>query len=161
MDHNKRFVAFLASSGPIGMPVSQTFRHWVRDQLQPTVRGLRDRSMFGGVGIYAGERFFALLAEDRLYLKVDETNRADFEAAGMGPFKPFGHDGFVMQYYEVPLEVIESPAKLGAWATKAIDVAARAQDGKRAKKRSSTPRQKSASQKSTQPTRTTKTAKRS
>jgi DNA transformation protein len=111
--------------------------------------------MFGGVGIYAGERFFALLAEDRLYLKVDETNRADFEAAGMGPFMPFGHDGFVMQYYEVPLEVIESPAKLGAWASKAIDVAARAQEGKRrAKKRAPTPRKKSPSQKSPPATRT-------
>ena len=43
------------------MPVSQTFRDWIRDQLSPSVPNLRDRSMFGGVGIYAGELFFSTL----------------------------------------------------------------------------------------------------
>lgn len=79
--------------------------------------------MFGGVGIYAGEQFFALLDNDRLYLKVDDSNRADFIAAGMGPFQPFGPDGMTMQYFEVPLEVIEKPEALATWAAKAIAVA--------------------------------------
>lgn len=112
------------------MPVSQTFREWVREQLRPSVRGLRDRSMFGGVGIYAGELFFALLAEDRLYLKVDNSNRADFTAAGMGPFDPFGDGRMIMQYYEVPLEVIENPQQLGRWAAKAMEVARHAKSKK-------------------------------
>ncbi len=105
------------------MPVSKTFRAWVSEQLRPSVRGLRDRSMFGGVGIYAGELFFALLAEDRLYMKVDDSNRADFTAAGMGPFAPFGDGRMIMQYYEVPLEVIEDPHRLSEWAAKSIEVA--------------------------------------
>ncbi|WP_254511069.1 TfoX/Sxy family protein [Anatilimnocola floriformis] len=116
------------------MPVSQTFRLWVAEQLRPNVRQLRDRSMFGGVGIYAGELFFALLAEDRLYLKVDDTNRADFVAAGMSPFCPFGDERMVMQYYEVPLEVIERPAELSAWAAKSIEVARAAKKSKPKKK---------------------------
>jgi DNA transformation protein len=116
------------------MPVSQTFREWVREQLRPSVRNLRDRSMFGGVGIYAGELFFALLAEDRLYLKVDDSNRADFVAMGMGPFCPFGEDGMVMQYYEVPLEVIERPEQLAGWAAKAMEVARAAKESKPKKK---------------------------
>ena len=81
------------------MPVSQTFRDWVREQLAPSVPKLHDRSMFGGVGIYAGELFFALLDNDRLYLKVDDSNRADFVAAGMGPFQPFGDDPMTMANY--------------------------------------------------------------
>lgn len=112
------------------MPVSQTFREWVREQLRPSVRGLRDRSMFGGVGLYAGELFFALLAADRLYLKVDDSNRADFTAAGMGPFDPYGDGRMIMQYYEVPLEVIESPQQLAEWAAKAIEVARVAKSAK-------------------------------
>ena len=50
--------------------------------------------MFGGVGIYAKEAFFALVDDDVLYLKVDDSNRGDFEARGMSPFQPFGrhHD---------------------------------------------------------------------
>lgn len=112
------------------MPVSKTFREWVAEQLRPSVRGLRDRSMFGGVGIYAGELFFALLADDRLYLKVDDSNRADFTAAGLGPFCPFGDERMIMQYYEVPLEVIESPQQLAEWAAKAIEVARNAKTNK-------------------------------
>lgn len=95
--------------------------------------------MFGGVGIYAGDLFFALLAEDRLYLKVDDSNRDDFAAEGMGPFAPFGHDGLVLQYYEVPLEVIESPVRLAKWAAKAILVAERARKSKATRKRTAKP----------------------
>ncbi|QDU28126.1 hypothetical protein ETAA8_32260 [Anatilimnocola aggregata] len=131
MVHNKLLRSFFVVQGSFRMPVSLTFRQWVRDQLQPSVRGLRDRSMFGGVGIYAGDWFFALLAEDRLYLKVDDSNRADFVAAGMGPFHPFGDDRLVMQYYEVPLEVIEKQALLAAWAAKAIAVAMAAKKPKK------------------------------
>lgn len=82
--------------------------------------------MFGGVGIYAGDLFFALIADDTLYFKVDDSNRPDFEARGMGPFRPFGEDGEVMQYYRVPEELLDDPEPLGAWAEKAILVARRA-----------------------------------
>jgi DNA transformation protein len=105
------------------MPVSQTFRDWVQEQLRPSVPKLTDRRMFGGVGIYSGELFFALLDNDRLYLKANDSNRADFTARGMGAFRPHGDDSVVMQYYEAPLEVIENPRELGEWATKAIEVA--------------------------------------
>jgi DNA transformation protein and related proteins len=105
------------------MPVSQTFRDWVKEQLASSVPRLKDRRMFGGVGIYAGDLFFALLDNDRLYLKTDDTNRADFTARGMGAFRPFGDDRMIMQYYEVPLEVIENPRELGEWAAKSIEVA--------------------------------------
>jgi DNA transformation protein len=133
------------------MPVSTTFRQWVREQLEPSVRALRDRSMFGGVGIYAGDLFFALLAEDRLYMKVDDSNRSDFTAAGMEPFRPFPDQDFVMSYYEVPLEVIENRNRLGEWASKAIEVAKRTKKPKPATKSKS--RAKSTSKaKSAKPT---------
>ncbi len=70
------------------MAVSPSFRDFVADQLGAGVRALRLRPMFGGVGIYSGERFFALIDDDRLYFKVDAENRPDFEAQGMGPFRP-------------------------------------------------------------------------
>jgi DNA transformation protein len=82
--------------------------------------------MFGGVGIYAAELFFALLADDTLYFKVDDTTRPQFEDRGLGPFRPYGEDGEVMQYYEVPADVLEDPEALRAWAEAAIAVARRA-----------------------------------
>jgi DNA transformation protein and related proteins len=81
--------------------------------------------MFGGVGIYAGDRFFALIADDTLYFKVDESNRADFEARGMGPFRPYGEHGETMQYYQVPVDLLEDTEALRSWAEKAIAVANR------------------------------------
>ena len=82
--------------------------------------------MFGGVGIYAGELFFALIADDTVYFKVDESNRPEFEARGMGPFRPYGEGGEVMQYYRVPEDLLEDADELGQWAEKAITVARRA-----------------------------------
>ena len=79
--------------------------------------------MFGGVGLYSGDTFFALIAGDTLYLKVDDSNRPDFEARGLGPFRPYGEDGEVMQYYALDESTLEDLDELRAWADKAIAVA--------------------------------------
>ena len=104
------------------MPVSSQFREYVLEQLA-RVEPVTARSMFGGVGIYSSGLFFALMHDESVYLKVDDTNRADFEAAGMGPFRPFGDDSHVMQYYELPAELLEEPDRLRPWVHKALDVA--------------------------------------
>jgi DNA transformation protein len=108
------------------MTVSQSFRTFVLEQLGRRVQSIRGRNMFGGVGIYAGAHFFALIADDSLYLKVDDTNRPDFEARGMDPFRPYGQSGEVMQYYRVPEDLLEDPETLAQWAEKAIRVARQA-----------------------------------
>lgn len=81
--------------------------------------------MFGGVGIYSSTFFFALIADDVLYFKVDDSNRPDFERRDMGPFRPYGEDGEVMQYFEVPADLLENPEELRSWAEKAVAVARR------------------------------------
>lgn len=106
------------------MAVSASFRTFVIDQLSRAVPRVRARAMFGGVGIYAGELFFALLADDTLYFKVDDSNRSDFEAQGMGPFRPYGEGGEVMQYYQVPADLLDDPDALKPWVEKSIAVAA-------------------------------------
>ncbi|HSE65864.1 MAG TPA: TfoX/Sxy family protein [Gemmatimonadales bacterium] len=103
--------------------MSHSFRTYVLEQLKRVRPDLRDRSMFGGVGIYAGDYFFALIAEDTLYFKVDDSNRPAFEARGMGPFMPYGASGEVMQYYEVPADLLEDPEALSPWVEQAIEVA--------------------------------------
>ena len=60
------------------MSVSNDFLAYVIDQLGG--RGYSSRRMFGGVGLYSGELFFALIADDTLYFKVDDSNRGDFVA---------------------------------------------------------------------------------
>jgi len=106
--------------------VSGGFRSFVLEQLGRVVRDVRGRSMFGGVGIYSGDVFFALIADDTLYFKVDDRTRPEFESRNMDPFRPYGPDGEVMQYYCVPAEVLEDTEALADWAERAIAVARRA-----------------------------------
>jgi DNA transformation protein len=59
------------------MPVSEHYIAFVQDLLADFAP-LRIKRMFGGAGIYSGDLFFAILAEDNLYLKVDDGNRAAY-----------------------------------------------------------------------------------
>lgn len=72
------------------MTVTATYRAFVLERLQRALPDVRARDMFGGVGIYSGTTFFALIGNDVLYFKVDERTRVDFEARGMRAFRPFG-----------------------------------------------------------------------
>ena len=105
------------------MSVSSSYRAFVLEQLGRVAAPVRAKNMFGGVGIYSRDTFFALIAGDELYLKVDETNRPDFEARGMGPFRPYGPGGEAMQYYLLPAELLEDSDALLEWVEKAIAVA--------------------------------------
>lgn len=102
---------------------NSSFQVLVLDQLSRAVPDIRARPMFGGVGIYSGGIFFALIADDTLYFKVDASTRPEFEARGMGPFRPFGDAGGTMQYYQLPEDLLEDPDALRPWAEKAVEVA--------------------------------------
>jgi DNA transformation protein and related proteins len=108
------------------MAVSATYKTFILEQLGRVAPAVRGRNMFGGVGVYSAEHFFALMDDDTLYFKVDDSNRADFEQRGMGPFRPFGEGGEVMQYYEVPEDLLEDAEALQSWVEKAIAVARQA-----------------------------------
>lgn len=111
------------------MAVTPSYRSFVIEQLE-RIYPITAKNMFGGVGLYAEDYFFALIDEDRLYFKVDDSNRPDFEAAAMEPFRPYG-DERAMQYYEVPVEVLEDGEALQRWVEKAVEVARRARRRKK------------------------------
>jgi DNA transformation protein len=111
------------------MRVSDGFRSFVLDQLDG-VGDITAKDMFGGVGLYCRGFFFGILASDVLYLKADDTNRSDFERAGSKPFTPFADRAGSMQYWAVPLGILESAPELVEWARKSIAVARRAKPTK-------------------------------
>lgn len=102
--------------------MSDGFKSFVLDQFEE-LGGVTPKSMFGGVGLYRNGVFFGILARDTLFLKVDAKNLGDYQAAGMKPFKPYPGRKGTMKYYAVPLEVLEGPMDLAAWARKAIAAA--------------------------------------
>ena len=86
------------------------------------------KSMFGGWGLYHAGVFFALIAEDALYIKVDDANRADFEARKLQPFVYETRDGqkIAMSYWQAPEDALESPAVMVKWARSGYGAALRA-----------------------------------
>ena len=94
------------------------------------------KRMFGGLGIFHRGLMVALMDDDTLYLKVDDLNRADYEAEGSGPFTvTMRGKETTMGYREIPANVLEDPDRLIEWANKAIDVALRADAAKPKSKR--------------------------
>jgi DNA transformation protein len=93
------------------MRVSDGFKSFVLDQLEE-LGDVTPRAMFGGVGLYCSGIFFGIIAADVLYLKVDEINRPDFERAGSKPFTPYAQRSGTMQYWAVPLAILESAPEL-------------------------------------------------
>ena len=95
------------------------------------------KQMFGGWGLYHDGVFFALIAEDTLYLKADEENGAEFDAASLPPFVYVTKDGdsMTMSYRQAPPEALESPTAMTVWARSAYAAALRAKNRKPVRKR--------------------------
>ena len=105
---------------------SELLDHLV-DQLAP-LGDARGRPMFGGYGVYLDGLIIGLIAFDSFYLKVDDRNRPDFEAAGSAPFSYDTKSGTntIAAYWEVPADVLEDAEQLRAWALKSLAVSRRA-----------------------------------
>ncbi|MBL8286781.1 MAG: TfoX/Sxy family protein [Rubrivivax sp.] len=88
---------------------------------------VRARRMFGGHGLYAGGLFVALIAGERLYVKVGADTEARFAAAGCEPFVYEGQTRPVrLSYWTVPDEAMESPSLMLPWARLAMQAAVKA-----------------------------------
>jgi len=108
------------------MARSSEFVDFVLESLEP-LGGVSARRMFGGWGIYKDGVMFALIAYDQLYLKVDDGNRAAFEARGLQPFTYTGKGRPIrMSYREAPGEGFDDPDILCDWARAACAAALRA-----------------------------------
>jgi DNA transformation protein len=87
--------------------------------------------MFGGLGLYSAERFFGVVDDDRVYLKVDDETRPRYRKRGMKPFDPMGSP--MNGYWQVPPDVIEDADELASWVHEALAVAGRVGKPKRRK----------------------------
>lgn len=98
------------------------YRDYVLDILAP-FGDITCRAMFGGYSLYRNGIIFAIIADDMLYFKVDDSNRPDFEEKASEPFTYEVKSKRVsMSYWQVPLEVMEDETQLIAWVEKAYEV---------------------------------------
>jgi DNA transformation protein len=112
--------------------VSDAFLTFALDQLRG-IRGLEARRMFGGVGLYGEDTFFAVIDNDTMFVKVDDATVARYKKARMPPFNPMPDKGPMLGYYQVPARVLEDAEGLTEWAREAIGVGKRGKSVKKKK----------------------------
>lgn len=95
------------------------FGAYVLDQLSG-LAGIEAKPMFGGAGFYLDGSFFGILYKEHLYFRVSAKTIGEYKKRKAKPFDPFkGRKGKSLGYYEVPLEILESPRDLVTWTKKA------------------------------------------
>jgi DNA transformation protein len=101
------------------MAVSDPFLAFVVEQLDG-VPHIVTKRMFGGVGVYSDGTFFAVIDNDTLFFKVDETLAVRYRERGMPPFAPIPGAKPMMGYYQVPVDVLEDAVTAATWARDSI-----------------------------------------
>lgn len=118
------------------MAVSPEFQEHLLELLEP-LGGVSSRRMFGGADLFKSGLMFALVADEVLYLKADDSYRTDFEARGLGPFQyeAKNRKRALMSYWQAPDHLLEDGDEMVEWARKAFDVALKADAAKPPSKR--------------------------
>ncbi|MDQ7075734.1 MAG: TfoX/Sxy family protein [Gammaproteobacteria bacterium] len=94
------------------------------DEVFETFGEITVRKMFGGYGVYHQGIMFALVADDQLYLKVDQSTRHKFEEKGLSAFQYQKNDKQVnMSYFLAPEEIYDDKEQAAQWAAVAFGVA--------------------------------------
>ena len=104
------------------MGKNSRFHDYVVHDLLSETQGVTSRAMFGGYGIYKNGLIFAIIVGEKLYFKVDDSNKSDFASHGMKPFRykmPSGKP-YEMSYWEVPEEIMENREELKIWVERAV-----------------------------------------
>jgi DNA transformation protein len=123
------------------MSVSDGFQERARELLS-VAPDLRFRRMFGEIGAYSGELFFALVADEAVWLKADDANEGAFVEAGVPLFVYGEKDGKPMslRYRRVPDAAWDDEEEARRWVGLGIDAAVRAKAAKAAKSRKKAPK---------------------
>lgn len=98
------------------------FHDYVLMDIFAGISGIASRPMFGGYGFYLHGKIFAIIADGKLYFKVGEENKHDFEERGSRPFV-YNAKGksIAMRYWELPEELFENKEELEIWINKSAN----------------------------------------
>ena len=119
------------------MAASAEFLTFLRDQLAP-LGHVTTRRMFSGAGLYCDGVIFALLLRDMLFFKVDDSNRAAYEAEGLQPFsyEAKGKTVVIGSYWRIPERLFDDSDEMLEWARAALAAGRRAESRKKPKRKS-------------------------
>jgi DNA transformation protein len=109
------------------MAVSESVVELLQELLQPLGR-IAFRRMFNGAGLYCDGVIFGLILRDALHFRVDDANRAAYQAEGMEPFS-YHAKGRIVEvgaYWRVPERLLDEPDEMVDWARAALAAGRRA-----------------------------------
>ncbi|WP_209005523.1 TfoX/Sxy family protein [Steroidobacter agaridevorans] len=96
---------------------------------------VRARRMFGGYGIYLAEHFVAIILNEKLFLKTDDSTQPEFEARGLKPLVfRMKTKQIPARYFEAPPEVFDDPEEMTRWLQLARTAAVRAKQDRKVRR---------------------------
>ena len=122
------------------MVASDSFAEFLRDQLAPLGR-VTLRRMFGKTGVFCDGLMLGMVADDTLYFRVDDDNRAAFKEAQAFPQLNYAKHGRTidLSFWRAPERLMDEPDELVSWARTALGAARRVA----AKRQRAAPKRKS------------------
>ncbi len=69
------------------MPKTDEYISYIANDILSELGDVNTRRMFGGHGFYLNGKIFGIEANGKIYFKVTDRNRADYEEAGCEPFQ--------------------------------------------------------------------------
>lgn len=103
------------------MAVTNDFIQYVLDQLMGW-GNVKVKQMFGGAALYQDEFAFGMIANDVVFLKVDESNNNKYIKAGSTQLRPFKNNATVVSFYNVPTDVFENSDEFICWAKESLSI---------------------------------------
>jgi DNA transformation protein len=99
------------------MSSNSGFLQYILEEIIPPSPEITARGMFGGFGLYKKGVIFGLISNDQLYFKTNDTTRKFYEEKGSKPFSYQGKNKKIvsLNYYEVPVEIMEDKEKILQW----------------------------------------------
>lgn len=121
------------------MVAGDSFTEFLREQLGPLGR-ITMRRMFGKAGVFCDGLMLGMLADDTLYFRVDDHNRAAFaEAAAFPPLNYESRGRTIdLSFWRAPDRLFDEPEELVRWARVALEAARRVA----AKRKRATPKRR-------------------
>lgn len=108
------------------MVASAEFAEFLQEQLAP-LGGISVRRMFGKSGVFCDGVMLGMVAENTLYFRVDDENRATFREAESAPPLNYRKRGATidLSFWRVPERLFDDPDEFLTWGRAALAAAHR------------------------------------
>src|SRR5262249_32473453 len=108
-----QFASAKSDARPFTMTASDEFAEFLRDQLAPVGR-ITTRRMFGKTGVFCDGVMLGMVADNTLYFRVDDGNRAAFKEAQSFPPLNYQKKGssIDLSFWRAPERLFDEPDEL-------------------------------------------------